>query len=155
MWLFTTKGFFSIVNKVDHDNLNHPYQVRARRLDELQELAASVPCLAGKEIKTYDFADYAYRIFLNEAEAKEVGGYLLTSINYDNFKNQFEGKPKWYEFKKILGQIWGVMYEYQETAELGKRKRYHQWGQVEEQPRHRRNRGRGNVSAADLYDGRL
>lgn len=128
MWLFTTSGFFSIVNKTDKDNEQHPYQLRARSLDELKELVAKVPALAGKEIHSYDFADYAYRIFLNEAEAGLVGAFLVQSISYPNFKNEFEGKPRFKGLKQILGQIWGLMYEYQEQQETSKRKRYHQWG---------------------------
>lgn len=127
MWIFTTDGFFSLVKKVDQDNVTHPYQLRARRRDELSNLLTRSGFLADKKLFSYDYADYAYRVFLDETEAQQLGAFLLASVDYSNFKNQFERQPKWYEFKRILGQIWGLLYDYQESGEQGSRKRYHDW----------------------------
>lgn len=103
MWLFTTIGFFSIVQKPGETGV----QVRARAADDLDRLrerylptlSATIPTPAG---------DYPFRALIRHDDLADGLGALVRDITYDNFKatvQAVQGPVR----HDIYAQVWGVM----------------------------------------------
>ena len=100
MWLFTTSGFISIVEK----DANH-LAVRARDSLSLSSLAQSYDV----EIRRTPTADYPYRIFITKDHFKNWLSNQPGQIQYKNFKSQVSvtrGK----KFFDALLKVWSAMY---------------------------------------------
>jgi hypothetical protein len=100
MWLFTSSGFISIVEK-DADHL----AVRARDVLSLSSLAQSY----GVEIRSTPTADYPYRIFITKDQFKNWLSNQPGQIEYKNFKSQVSitrGK----KFAHALHEVWSAMH---------------------------------------------
>jgi len=100
MWLFTSSGFISIVEK-DADHL----AVRARDSLSLSSLAQSY----GVEIRSTPTADYPYRIFITKDQFKNWLSNQPGQIEYKNFKSQVSitrGK----NFANALLKVWSTMH---------------------------------------------
>lgn len=82
MWLFTTFGFFSIVQKEPGDVLTIRARARAD-LDRLRE--GPLPSLS-RTIETRR-ADYRYRATAHRAEVAEALRRIADDIGYPNFKD--------------------------------------------------------------------
>lgn len=98
MWIFTSKGFISVVQ---HRQYPEKRLVRARERDVLKEL------FPGEEIVKLNDADYRYRVTV---PAKEVAMLLFDSImkmDYDNFKNSIS--PKKEAYHDACMKVWSVM----------------------------------------------
>jgi hypothetical protein len=78
MWLFTSKGFVSVVQ--DRDN-NDNLLVRARVKSHLQALFPQ-----GTVIETQD-ADYLFRCSLQRKLVEQVMADQVNAIDYGNFKD--------------------------------------------------------------------
>lgn len=103
MWLFTTFGFFSIVQKPGETGL----QVRARDaadLDRLRErylptLSATIPTPAG---------DYRFRALVSHADLAGAMGDIVRDVTYANFKNAVAascGEAR----HDLYAEVWSVM----------------------------------------------
>ncbi len=78
MWLFTQKGFLSIVRHSDKPNI---LIVRSRFQGHIQRVFP-------KAIVTEDTGtDYQYRAQINLKEVSRVIARLVSQIDYPNFKN--------------------------------------------------------------------
>jgi hypothetical protein len=100
MWLFTSSGFISIVEK-DADHL----AVRARDSLSLSSLAQSY----GVEIRSTPTADYPYRIFITKDQFKNWLSNQPGQIDYKNFKSEVSitrGK----NFANALLKVWSAMH---------------------------------------------
>ena len=100
MWLFTSSGFISTVEK-DADHL----AVRARDSLSLSSLAQSY----GVEIRSTPTADYPYRIFITKDQFKNWLSNQPGQIEYKNFKSQVSitrGK----NFANALLKVWAAMH---------------------------------------------
>ena len=100
MWLFTSSGFISIVEK-DADRL----AVRARDSLSLSSLAQSY----GVEIRSTPTADYPYRIFITKDQFKNWLSNQPGQIDYKNFKSEVSitrGK----NFANALLKVWSAMH---------------------------------------------
>jgi len=100
MWLFTSSGFISIVEK-DADRL----AVRARDSLSLSSLAQSY----GVEIRSTPTADYPYRIFITKDQFKNWLSNQPGQIEYKNFKSEVSitrGK----NFANALLKVWSEMH---------------------------------------------
>jgi len=100
MWLFTSSGFISIVEK-DADHL----AVRARDALSLSSLAQSY----GVEIRSTPTADYPYRIFITKDQFKNWLSNQPGQIDYKNFKSEVSitrGK----NFANALLKVWSAMH---------------------------------------------
>ena len=108
MWVFTDKGFLSIVQ---HNTLPDCFQVKSRVIDPLEIL------WPGHEIEVIDWAVYRYRITIAKQEVVQVLVGAITSIGYTSFKDQCRDDARYYE---SLGRIWAEMYRYQTKMEGAK-----------------------------------
>ena len=100
MWLFTTSGFISIVEK----DANH-LAVRARDSLSLSSLAQSYDV----EIRSTPTADYPYRIFITKDQFKNWLSNQPGQIDYKNFKSEVSitrGK----NFANALLKVWSAMH---------------------------------------------
>jgi hypothetical protein len=100
MWLFTTSGFISIIEK----DANH-LAVRARDSLSLSPLAQSYDV----EIRSTPTADYPYRIFITKDQFKNWLSNQPGQIQYKNFKSEVSitrGK----KFSHALLKVWSAMH---------------------------------------------
>ncbi|WOL24342.1 hypothetical protein fHeYen801_132 [Yersinia phage fHe-Yen8-01] len=96
MWLILSDGFLSAV--VDRNDENK-IMVRARRAEHL---TAYFP---KKEIETYAFRDYQFRVIVNRDELKEMLCQYVTEMMYDNFKNSVKER----KYHDACFSVWGIM----------------------------------------------
>jgi len=101
MWIFTTHGFLSIVQHLDHEEY---FQVKARVAHPLQKLWPD------HEIQVIDWADYRYRINIRKDEAFPVIEEAVRGIDYSSFKNECEWDVAYH---RALVSIWSTMYRFQ------------------------------------------
>ena len=105
MWIFTDKGFLSIVQ---HNTLPDCFQVKSRVIDPLEILWPD------HDVEVIDWADYRYRITIAKEEVVPVLVGAIESIGYTSFKGQCRDDASYYE---SLGRIWAEMYHYQTKME--------------------------------------
>ena len=105
MWLFTTAGFFSIVQDAQDKTLHH---IRARTLDDLDSLRALVPSLP-RAVLSHPGSDYRCRILCPSALLPEVLTALGQSIGYPNFKSETAGLPAQRDKLPVYHKIWELM----------------------------------------------
>ena len=105
MWIFTTKGFLSIVQ---HNSMPDHFQVRSRVIDPLSALWPD------HEVEVIDWADYRYRITIPKAGVVPVLAEQIAAVGYTNFKNECRRDE---EYQEALGVVWETMYHYQTSVE--------------------------------------
>ena len=102
MWIFTEKGFLSVVRKPrpgEEDTL----MVRARRHDALVPLANS----SSRPIIRTPEADYPYRVIVNDSIFGKWMAAQAEAIDYSNFKSRVSKHS--YRYEHALHEIWAVM----------------------------------------------
>ena len=100
MWIFTSKGFVSIVNDYERPgNL----LCRARAKKHLEEL------FPGETITTTPKRDYRFRVSVPREVAVRIIANQVENITYNNFKNSI---PE-HDYHEACSDVWGVMYKYQ------------------------------------------
>jgi len=82
MWLITTAGFYSIVQKPGEKDLT----IRSRVKKDLEALRDKyLPDLG--EIVRNENTDYRYRAKVSHADLAKAVSQIVLDIDYDNFKN--------------------------------------------------------------------
>lgn len=110
MWVFNTKGFFSIVE--DKRNRNFLY-VRARVRDDLERM------LPGAKIQETPERDYRFRCRVTKRHFETVMANEVEDINYPNFKNAVAERLG-RERSKPLHSVWHTMYQLQRADDRPK-----------------------------------
>ena len=105
MWIFTTRGFLSIVQHMD---LPGHFQVKARVSTPIEELWPDY------EIEVIDWADYRFRITISKDEVIPVLVKEIESVLYTSFKNACEDDET---YQHALVRVWSTMYNYQLRVE--------------------------------------
>jgi hypothetical protein len=107
MWLFTPKGFISVV--ADKQDPTGPrLLVRARSLSHLQEVLQDYldnPF----QVKQ---SDYAWRAWIKRKDLQSVVEQVMSDINYTNFKNSITDN----EYHDACLDVWTAMYTYQKSV---------------------------------------
>jgi hypothetical protein len=86
MWVVTSIGFFSIVEK-PCDKATHTLTIRARVREDLLLLRKTcLPSLG--PILDYVGTDYAFRATAPKKDVSEAFAQLVSAIDYTNFKNE-------------------------------------------------------------------
>ena len=116
MWLQTSFGFFSIVQKRG-DAGSGTLTVRARSaadLDRLRErfLPELEPTVAGAG------TDYAYRARAPRAAVARAAASMLEAIDYDNFKSAVGKTDR--ARAALYGEVWSVLARIDDSAPGGK-----------------------------------
>lgn len=107
MWVFTSKGFLSIVTDKDDDEMR---LVRARRRSDLEALFGDDEIFEDKR------ADYRFRLF---AHADDVAGALAREaleMSYTNFKSSIPAVDPAYH--DVCMAVWSEMRRLQGTAKI-------------------------------------
>jgi len=105
MWLFTTFGFFSIVEKEAGDVLTVRARVR-KDLDRLRE--RYLPTLSPTEANTG--TDYPYRATASRSAVADAMSRVAEDIRYPNFKDAVAdelGPPR----AHLYHSVWSVLYD--------------------------------------------
>lgn len=110
MWLFTARGFFSVVAKGEPGQL----QIRARVRADLDNLRQAIPRLGPTlELPGHD---YAFRALIQKAELSRAIPRLIEEINYSNFKSEIGREDP--EREKVYHKVWDVMYRLQPVPRM-------------------------------------
>ena len=105
MWVFTTKGFLSVVQ---HNSMPEHFQVKSRIIDPLEILWPEY------EIEVIDWADYRFRITIPKEEAIPVFMEQMWLVDYTSFKDECKYDEEYYY---TLTKVWSIMYNYQQRME--------------------------------------
>lgn len=111
MWLLTTSGFFSIVEK-PWDKPKGTLTIRARVAADLESLRLQLPELG--PTAEDPGADYRYRAQAPRTAVAKALSRLAESLNYDNFKNAVsahQGRERAHLYHKV----WAVLAALQRT----------------------------------------
>jgi hypothetical protein len=115
MWLITTTGFYSIVEK-PWDKKDGTLTVRARAKADLESLrAAGLPELG--DVKEDTEADYRFRAQAPRAAVARAVQAQVEGIDYDNFKTAV-GKRQGKKREHIYHGVWDALYRVQSGTEL-------------------------------------
>lgn len=106
MWLFTKRGFLSVILKhgEDPDDDQAKYVVRARSQDHLANYF-----MPTRIIRT-DEADYAYRVEVRYYELLDLTREICEEIDYFNFKDACKDDGSYHT---LLERIWSHCFMYQ------------------------------------------
>lgn len=102
MWVFTSTGFISAVQKYGDKNLT----IRARDKKSLEALAITVD----SKISKTPYADYPYRLVCSHQDFITWLTNEAQRINYDNFKSQV-ALERGRAFAHPLNTVWSAMHE--------------------------------------------
>ena len=105
MWLFSTAGFFSVVQKKGDTDLT----LRARIKGDLEALRERFLSELSETIET-PRADYPYRATVRHEAFAAALAHIVCGIHYDNFKNEVS-KSSGRGRAHLYGEVWKVMYE--------------------------------------------
>ena len=106
MWIFTNKGFISIVQHRDDPKT---FLVRARRAEHLRNL------FPNSEILILDDADYRYRVVIPRDVAVRRISELVDNIDYPNFKSSIPADDRPYQ--DLCHSVWYDAYGFQRRTE--------------------------------------
>lgn len=106
MWLLTTFGFFSIVQKTK-DRGTEVLTVRARVRADLEKLRDRyLPGLG--EIVSSPEHDYAFRALVDRQELAGAIGRILMDIDYPNFKSAV-AQEAGYAREQVYDDVWEAL----------------------------------------------
>lgn len=103
MWLFTTFGFFSVVQKPGEKDLT----VRSRVRSDLERLREKYLSTLGPVVE-HGGTDYQFRAKASHAELAEAMAKIVKDIDYSNFKNvvsQRQGRKR----HDAYAGVWDVL----------------------------------------------
>lgn len=103
MWLTTTFGFFSIVQKNRTEHLTVRSRVRSD-LDRLRD--RYLPTLT--ETVERPGSDYLYRATVSHADLAAAMARIVGEIRYDNFKSEVE-EVQGHARESVYARVWGVL----------------------------------------------
>jgi hypothetical protein len=112
MWLFSTQGFFSVVN-----HLHKPGHllVRARLREDIDQMARLLAEETGRTFipLVLPEADYLYRLEVPRDDFVLVMARLVRELDYANFKAAVHshGDPT---RDRVYGRVWSLVAELQE-----------------------------------------
>ena len=105
MWIFTTRGFVSIVQ---HKDMSGFFQVRSRVPDPLRYM------FPDEEIEVIDWADYRFRITVGKEDVLDAVIREMRSTLYTSFKDACYDE----DYHYALTRIWSIMYSFQGRMEI-------------------------------------
>jgi len=108
MWIFSKRGFYSIV---EDKLLPNKWQVRARTRVDLENLI-NANNLQVKLIET-PHADYRFRIVVDATQFVSIMSGFAKDVTYTNFKDAVKHVKGQQDKLDILHQIWVLMWKLQ------------------------------------------
>lgn len=114
MWIFTTVGFFSVVNNSQGGGL----LVRARVKGDLDALRKQYMTDLGPTTHSKD-RDYPYRAQISHDGYGAGLQRIAQDIDYTNFKSEVARVQGWPR-ERLYAKVWGVMYAAEEKIAADK-----------------------------------
>ena len=111
MWLFTTIGFFSVVQKSGNSFLT----VRARVASDLDRLREKYMPDLSKTIKGQG-SDYPFRATISHEDFAKGMEKIVKAIHYSNFKAEVEAKMG-SKREAIYHEVWRILLELEKERE--------------------------------------
>ena len=99
MWIFTNKGFISVVADRGNPETGN-LLVRSRDRNHLEELFPQA------EIFSKTPSDYKWRAWISRSEVSNLMQSQVDSLNYTNFKNSIEDD----KYHDACLDVWEVMF---------------------------------------------
>lgn len=111
MWLFTNRGFFSVVQHNDYPDM---VIVRARAEQDIREFRAIAKGLCGVDVEhsVTPLNDYRFRVVVGKSVFKHVAAYLADNINYGNFKAEIKDDRRHHAYM----DVWLAMIRFQKDC---------------------------------------
>lgn len=109
MWIFTTFGFFSVVQKKPSDEL---LTVRARDPEDLDRLRERLPELGPTRLEG---GDYCCRARVPRAAFAAGLATIASEIDYDNFKNAVQ-ESMGSQRARVYHEVWTAAYQIQKGS---------------------------------------
>ena len=100
MWLITTTGFYSIVQKPGEKDLT----IRSRVKKDLEALRDKYLPDLGEIVRNKN-TDYRYRAKVSHADLAKAASQMVLDIDYDNFKNTV-AKVQGHDRSHIYSNVW-------------------------------------------------
>lgn len=101
MWVFTTDGFFSAVQKPGDPNV---LTVRSRTREDAEDLAERF----GLTVQHTPDGDYAYRVVVPRAKFAEYVAEAARGIDYSNFKDAV-AERQGHDRARIYADVWAAV----------------------------------------------
>lgn len=121
MWLITTDGFYSVVDKGEADG---KLTVRARARGDLERLQRFLPEKT-KIIRTSD-GDYLWRTRVSRDDWIIAAARMAAEIDYGNFKDAVK-KRHGAKRAAIYGRVWGVLLSVERGWSRRQRRLDYEW----------------------------
>ena len=107
MWIFTNKGFVSVVAHRDEPGR---FLVRGRRREHVEAFLDGVD--GTFKIEETPRADYRWRAYISAEEFEAGLRAAARAVDYPNFKNSISARED--DYHTACGQVWSVMYGLQQ-----------------------------------------
>jgi hypothetical protein len=111
MWIFTTVGFFSVVQKPGEEFLT----VRARVASDLDRLRMTYLPKLSSTIVTRK-GDYPYRATVSHEDFAQALAQMGRDIHYGNFKNEVE-KEMGAVRERTYEEVWSLLRELEDEEQ--------------------------------------
>ena len=111
MWIMTTIGFFSIVQKPE-DKRDDTLTIRSRVKSDLIALRDQYLPNLGPIVANVG-TDYQYRASAPHTDVSAALQKLTQDIDYDNFKNAVASRQD-YSRANLYGKVWSTLYNLSE-----------------------------------------
>lgn len=115
MWVITTRGFFSAVEKPE-DRADGMLTVRARNKADIYALAQIIP--GAEPYRLDSFTDYEWRLRCTAGEWATALARLALEIDYSNFKTAVgarQGKKR----AGIYSRVWSALLSLEDRGRKG------------------------------------
>lgn len=104
MWVFTDRGFFSVVQK-HADRAENMVTIRSRTKADLERLSDLIDA---KPYQEHHYTDYPWRIRVRKDEWATAMYAMADEINYSNFKDHVK-HVLGHHRASVYGRIWAVL----------------------------------------------
>ena len=106
MWLFTSKGFYSVVTT----DSGGDYMVRGRVRGDLEALLPIIePFGRQRTVIETPHADYRYRLVVDTDEWLRISEVLSAEVDYVNFKDRIHLHNS--DRARTYGRVWFILHE--------------------------------------------
>jgi len=121
MWLMTSFGFFSVVQKPD-DKDQGTLTIRARVRSDLENLQTRFLPALGPITESFD-TDYRYRAKVPRGDLAVAMANIVMDLNYSNFKSEV-AKQQGGQRAELYHGVWDVLYKLQQSKHASKPAKY-------------------------------
>jgi hypothetical protein len=120
MWIMTTRGFYSAVQKRG-DADEGMVTIRARVKADLERLGDLLP--DAKPYRQRGYSDYPWRVRVTAEEWAAAVKAMALEIDYSNFKNEVK-RVQGGKRAQVYSRVWGVLLSLQPSRRYSGRRRY-------------------------------